>query len=197
MRLLLQSAQILLLDLASTFGFLVIVLLTHNVTLAVALGMAMGASQIIWHLARSQRVDAMQWLSVFIVVASGGATLLTADPRFVMVKPSLLYLIAGIVMLRPGWMIRHMPPVGRELVPDLGMVFGFVWSALMFASALINVYVAMNYSLVAWSAFMSIFAIASKVMLFLIAFVTLRTIGRQRWRARLAQAVGQAGLAGN
>jgi intracellular septation protein A len=185
MRLLFDSAKLLLLDMASTLLFLALVLLFRNVALAVAAGMALGVAQIGWQFARKQPVDAMQWLSLFVVLASGAATLITNDPRFVMIKPSLFYVVAGVVMLKPGWMTRYLPPIARELVPDIALIFGFAWAALMFVSAALNIYVAVNYGVVAWSAFMSIFAIASKAALFLIGFVTMRIIGRQRRRARM------------
>jgi intracellular septation protein A len=46
----------------------------------------------------------MEWLSLFLVLASGTATLLTDNPRFVQFKPSAIYVIVGVVMLKPGWM---------------------------------------------------------------------------------------------
>ena len=33
----------------------------------------------------------MEWLSLFLVIAAGTATLLTNDPRFVLFKPSVIY----------------------------------------------------------------------------------------------------------
>ena len=51
--------------------------------------MAFGVAQIGWEFAREKPIDAMQWMSLFLVVGSGAATLFTDDPRFVMVKPSL------------------------------------------------------------------------------------------------------------
>jgi intracellular septation protein len=109
----------LLLDMASTFLFLVLYLSTHNITLSVVLGMALGIGQIGWQFARKKPIDTMQWMSLFLVVGSGAATLITNDPRFVMIKPSVIYTIVGIVMLKPGWMNRYLPPVAIELVPDV------------------------------------------------------------------------------
>jgi len=184
MRLLFDSAKVLLIDLASTFALLVLVLLTRNVPLAVAFGMALGVGQIAWEFVRRAPIDAMQWLSLFVVLATGATTLVTDDPRFVMIKPSLFYAIAGVVMLKPGWMIRYLPPIGKELVPDIAVIFGFVWAALMFASSALNLYVAVTFSVVVWSSIMSIFAILSKVVLFLIGFATMRYIGYSRRRVR-------------
>ena len=106
MKNLFQAGKLLFLDMAATLFFLVLYLLTHNVTLSVLLGMALGAAQIGWQLARGKKIDTMQWMSLFLVLGAGTVTLLTNDPRFVMVKPSVIYLIVGIVMLRRGWMNR-------------------------------------------------------------------------------------------
>ena len=91
MKNLFEAGKLLLLDMASTFFFLVLFLLTHNVTLSVALGMALGIAQIGRQFARKLPIDTMQWMSLFLVLGSGAATLLTHDPRYVMVKPSVIY----------------------------------------------------------------------------------------------------------
>ena len=135
MKSLLQSATFLFLDMASTIFFLVLYLTTHDIPLAVIAGVCLGIGQIAWERYRGKRIDAMQWLSLFLVVASGTATLLTHDPRFVLVKPSIIYVIVGVVMLKPGWMNRYLPPVAIEVVPDIAVIFGFVWAGLMFVSA--------------------------------------------------------------
>jgi intracellular septation protein len=84
------------------------------------------------------------------------------------------------VMLKPGWMNRYLPPIAREKVPDIAVIFGFAWAALMFVSAAVNLFVALNFSVVAWSAFMSVYAIVSKAGLFLIQYATMRYIGVRR-----------------
>jgi intracellular septation protein len=188
MKNLLQAGKLLLLDMASTFFFLFLYLLTKNVTLSILLGMALGAAQIGWEFARNKPIDTMQWMSLFLVLGAGTATLLTADPRFVMIKPSVIYCVVGIVMLKPGWMNRYLPPVAIELIPDIATLFGYVWAALMFFSAGLNLIVALNFSVVTWSTFMSIYAIVSKLALFLIGYATMRTIAVHR-RARLVAAV--------
>jgi len=189
MRDLFAAAKLLLLDMASTVFFLVVFLLSKNMPLAVALGVALGVAQIGWEFVRKRPIDTMQWLSLFLVVGAGTATLITNDPRFVMVKPSLIYLVVGLVMLKPGWMNRYLPPVAKELVPDLAFIFGFIWSGLMFFSAALNVIVALNFSVVTWASFMSVYGIVSKLGLFLIQYATMRYIGIRRRRATPTPAV--------
>lgn len=133
-------------------------------------------------------INTKQWMSLFLILGSGAAALITNDPRFVMVKPTVVYLIFGTVMLKPGWMNRYLPPIAIERVPDIAFIFGYLWSGLMFFSATLNLVVALNFSVVAWAAFMSVYAIVSKVALFLIAYATMRFIGLRR-RAQMIAAV--------
>jgi intracellular septation protein A len=187
MKNLLEAGRMLLLDMAATLFFLVLYLLTHNVALSVVLGMALGTAQIGWQLVRRMPIDTMQWMSLFLVLGAGIVTLITNDPRFVMIKPSVIYLIVGIVMLKRGWMNRYLPPIAIELVPDIAVIFGYAWSGLMFFSAALNLVVALNFSVVTWSATMSIWGIVSKAVLFLTGYAIMRSVGARRYRRRQLQ----------
>jgi intracellular septation protein len=179
----LKAAKLLFLDLASTILFLVVFLLTNNTILSVGLGIALGLAQIATQFVRGKPIDTMEWLSLFLVIAAGTATLLTNDPRFVLFKPTVIYAIVGVVMLKPGWMNRYLPAIARVVVPDVATVVGFLWAGLMFVSAAVNAFVALTCSVVTWAVVMPIFGIVSKVALFLIGFAAMRVIGRRRVRA--------------
>lgn len=182
MKNLFDAGKLLLLDMAATLFFLVLFLLTHNVPLSVVLGMGLGVGQIGWQFARRKPIDTMQWMSLFLVLGAGTVTLITNDPRFIMVKPSVIYLIVGIVMLKPGWMNRYLPPIAIEHLSDIAVILGYVWSGLMFFSAALNLIVALNVSVVTWSVTMSIYGILSKAVMFLIGYSVLRTVGAARRR---------------
>jgi intracellular septation protein len=183
MRNLLHAAKLLLLDLASTIAFLLTYLVSNNIPVSVGLGMALGITQIGVQFARKRPIETMEWLSLFLVITSGAAALITSDPRFVMLKPSVIYMIVGVVMLRPGWINRYLPPLARAVVPDIAIIVGFLWSGLMFASAAVNVFVAVNFSVVTWAWFMPVFGIVSKIVLLLISFGMMRMIARRRYAA--------------
>ncbi|QQO15819.1 septation protein IspZ [Bradyrhizobium diazoefficiens] len=185
MKNLLEAGKLLLLDMAATLFFLALYLLTHNVTLSVVLGMMLGVAQIGWQFARRKPVDTMQWMSLLLVLGAGTVTLITADPRFLMIKPSVVYVIVGVVMLKRGWLNRYLPPIAVELVPDIAVMVGYAWSALMFCSAALNVIVALNVDFGAWSATMSIYGLASKAAMFLISYTVIRAFAVARKR-RLA-----------
>ncbi|HLG84418.1 MAG TPA: septation protein IspZ [Bradyrhizobium sp.] len=179
----LQAAKLLLLDLASTLFFLALFLLTHNVILSVGLGMALGATQIGIQMVRRKPIHVMEWLSLFLVVAAGTATLLTDDPRFVLFKPSVIYLVVGCVMLKAGWLNRYLPEIARAVAPDVAVIVGFVWAGLMFVSAAVNAVVALACSLSTWAMVMPLYGIVSKLVVFGGGFLALRLTVIRRLRA--------------
>ncbi len=177
------AARLLALDLASTLVFLVLFLLTHNTALSVGLGIAFGVAQIGIQIVRGKTIDTMEWLSLFLVVAAGTATLLTHNPRFVLFKPSVIYAIVGVVMLKPGWLNRYLPEIARTVVPDVAVIVGYAWAALMFVSAAVNAFVALTCEVATWAVVMPVFGIVSKVVVFLGGFAALRLMARHRIRA--------------
>jgi intracellular septation protein len=172
----------LLLDLASTIFFLVLYVLTRNIVLSVALGIAIAALQIGWRHSKSQRIDALQWVSLAIVVISGAATLLSRNPLFVMLKPTAIYILLGCAMLQKGWMLRYLPPKAMELVPDLALKFGYIWAGLMFFSAALNFALATHGGILTWGSIMSVWGVASKIALFCLQYTYMRVVGIRRYR---------------
>jgi intracellular septation protein len=178
-----KAVKLLLFDLASTILFLALFLTTHNIILSVTLGMALGLVSIGTRFLRRKPIHAMQWLSVFLTIAVGTATLLTNDPRFVLFKPSVIYAIVGVVMLKRGWLNPYIPAIARAVAPDVAVTVGFVWAGLMFVSAAVNAIVALTCSVTTWALTMPIFAISSKAAVFLFGFTAIRVMVLRRVRA--------------
>jgi intracellular septation protein len=183
MRDFLQAARLLLRDLASTIFFLVLYLLTHNTILSVGLGIALGVAQVGTQFVRGKSIGTMEWLSLFLLIAAGTATLVTNDPRFVLFKPSVIYAIAGVVMLKPGWLNRYVPAIVREVAPDVATAVGFAWAGLMFVSAAVNGFVAITQSVAMWALVMPMFGIVSKLVVFLGGYAAIRIVAGRRLRA--------------
>jgi intracellular septation protein A len=125
----------------------------------------------------------MEWLSLVLIIAAGIATLLTHDPRFVLIKPSVIYAIVGGVMCKPGWLNRYLPDIARAVVPDVATIVGFAWAGLMFLSAAVNAFVALTCSLETWALIMPIYSIVSKVVVFVAGFAAIRLTAQRRIRA--------------
>ncbi|SCB11261.1 Intracellular septation protein A [Rhizobium hainanense] len=178
-----DAARLLLADLASSLLFVILLSLTHNATLSTCLAIALGLLQIGIQFIRRKPIEVMEWLSLFLVIAAGVATLLTNDPRFVLFKPSVIYAIIGVVMLKPGWMNRYLPAIARTVAPDVAIYVGFAWAGLMFLSAALNAVIALMFDLSTWAAVMPAFGIGSKVVLMLAGFAAIRLTVRRRVRA--------------
>lgn len=179
---LLHAARPVLIDSLSVILFALLIALKVDVVLAAGLSVALVASQIVWRIRRKEPVGALQWLSLVVVLISGGATILTHDPRFLMIKPTVVYVAIGAVMLQRGWMLRYAPPIAGRSVDDLFIAFGYVWAGLMFLTAGINLVVAWKFA-AAWPVFIAVFPLASKLALFLVHFSTVNVIARRRMRA--------------
>jgi intracellular septation protein A len=179
----LKAAKFLLVDLASTIFFLMLFLLTHNTVLSVALGTALGVVQIAIPLIRRKPVHTLEWLSLFLVIAAGTATIITDDPRVMLFKPSMIYAVVGIVMLKAGWIIRYLPAIAKAVAPDVAVVVGYAWAAVMFVTAAVNALVAVTYSVQTWAMVMLIFGMASKAAIFMAGFLAIRLTTMRRVRA--------------
>lgn len=168
-------------DFLSAFVFLGLYLGTGNVTLATGVAIAVGIAQFAYLRSTGQPIDAMQWLALGLVLVLGGATLITQDSRFIMLKPTAIHWAIGAVMLRHGWMARYLPPIARDNIPAGVLVAaGYAWSALMFGLGAINVVVATTMSFQAWAWFITFVAVGAKVAAFLAQYVIFRSIIRHR-----------------
>jgi intracellular septation protein len=190
MKSLLRAGRFLALDMASTLALLVVLRLTHSIPLAAGIGIAIALGQVGFDLLRRKPVHALLWLSLVVVVGSGAATLFTQDARFLMIKPSVISVFFGLTMLKPGWMDRYLPKEAIEIVPDIAVIFGYVWAGSMFFAAALNIVLALKLDVVTWATAMSIYHTASMIGLFLIQYATMRFIGVRRHRA--AEALGDA-----
>ncbi len=172
-------------DLFSTLLFVALYAVTHSVYAATGLSIAAGLGQIAYLKLRRSPIDAMQWMSLGLVVVFGGASLVTHDPRFVMLKPTLIYVVVGMVMLKPGWMVRYMPPMALQWSRDVVVAFGYVWAGIMFLTAALNLALVVNGDPKLWAWFIGVFPIASKLALFAVQYLTTRMIvvGRMRGNA--------------
>jgi intracellular septation protein len=183
------AAKPLALDLISTLLFVALSALTHNILLATAVAMIAGGARVVWLRMRGERVNAMQWMSLGLVVVFGAATLFTHDPRFMMAKPTIIYVLVGAAMLERGWMLPYLPPVSREHLDEAVMVrWGYVWAGLMFLTAALNMVFALATSLAVWSAFVAIFPAASKIALFAVQYLKIRSLSIRNERAKQALA---------
>ena len=170
-------------DFLSTIVFLAIYLATDNVILATAVAIVGAVGQVIWSRIRGQTLGYMTWASLALVIVLGGATLITHDPRFVLAKPAIGHVAIGLIMLKRGWMLRYMPAIVTETIPEYVTYAGFGWAALMFVLAAGTVGVAMTGDLKLWTFYVTVVLIGAKLAAFAVQYVAFRLLVRSRLRA--------------
>ena len=170
-------------DFLSTIVFLVVYLTTDNVILATAIAIVGAIGQVVWSRIKGQTLGYMTWASLGLVIVLGGATLLTHDPRFVLAKPAIGHIAIGLIMLKRGWMLRYMPPIVSETIPEYVTVAGYAWAALMFVLAAGTVAVAMTGDMKLWAFYISVVLVGTKLAAFAIQYAAFRLIVGSRIRA--------------
>ena len=176
----------LLTDFLSTIVFLVIYLVTGNVVLATAVAIAGAVAQVVYSHVRGQPLTFMTYASLALVIVLGSATLLTNDPRFVLAKPSIAHFAIGAIMLKRGWMLRYMPPIVTETIPEYVTIAGYAWAALMFALGAGTIAVAMTGDIKLWAFYVSVVAFGAKIAAFAVQYVAFRILVTNRIRAARA-----------
>jgi intracellular septation protein len=174
-------------DFLSTIFFVALYLITGSIPIGVAVGIAVGAGQIGLLFLRGKRPDLMQWASLALVVVLGSASILTSDPRFIMLKPSLGAFAIGCVMLKPNWMGRYLPAIViQNIAPRVLIVWGYVWSALLFLLCFANLFVALEFGPKIWAWYTSIVPLASQIGLFLAQYLAFRIVIVRKIRAQVS-----------
>ena len=173
-------------DFFSTIVFLVVYLATGNIVLATSVAIAGAIAQVVYSRIRGRELSFMTWASLGLVIVLGGATILTSDPRFVLAKPAIAHFAVGAVMLRRGWMLRYMPPLVAETIPEYVTFAGFAWAALMFALGAGTIAIAMTGDLKLWTIYVSVVAVGAKILAFAVQYVAFRFLVISRLRGRAA-----------
>ncbi len=172
-------------DFFSTIVFLAVYLATDSILIATGVGIAGAVGQYIVARVRGQHLDLMTLASVALVIVLGSATLLTNDPRFVLVKPSIAHFAIGSIMLRRNWMERYMPEIVRQTAPDLILGAGYCWAALMFVLGSGTVVTALSGNMRLWTFYVTVVLLGAKLAAFAIQYVVFRLVVRRRIRAQI------------
>lgn len=145
-----------------------------------ATAVAIGATllQIGWLYYRNGKVEAMQWVSLVIIVLFGGATLLFHDDMFIKWKPTVLYwlmgaaLVLGHLVMKRNF-LQNLMGAQIELPPEIWLRLLWAWSGFFVVMGVVNLWVAFNFDLDTWVSYklfggmglMLVFVVAQAVYL--------------------------------
>src|SRR5579872_5381996 len=170
-------------DFLSTILFAGVYFATGNIVLATGIGIAAAIFQVILARVRRKELGFMTWASLGLVIVLGSATLLTNDPRFVLAKPSIAHFAIGAIMLKRGWMLRYLPPIVTETIPEYATLAGYAWAVLMFILAAGTIAIAATGDMKLWAFYVSVVLVGAKIAAFAIQYVAFRFLVGNRLRA--------------
>jgi hypothetical protein len=86
-------------------------------------------------------------------------------------------------MLKRGWMLRYMPPIVADTIPEYVTFAGYAWAALMFVLGLGTIAAAASGDLKLWAFYVSVVLIGAKIAAFAVQYVAFRLLVTNRLRA--------------
>ena len=170
-------------DFFSTILFIAIYLATDNVLLATGVAIAGAIAQVIYSRVKGKELGYMTWASLALVIVLGSATLLTHDPRFVLAKPAIGHFAIGAIMLKRGWMLRYLPPIVTQTIPEYATFAGYAWAALMFVLGAGTIGIAMTGDMKLWTFYVTVVLVGAKIAAFAIQYIAFRILVGSRLRA--------------
>ena len=175
-------------DFFSTILFLAVYLATDNVLLATGVAIAGAMAQVIYSRVKGKELGYMTWASLALVIVLGSATLLTHDPRFVLAKPAIGHFAIGAIMLKRGWMLRYLPAIVTETIPEYVTFAGYAWAALMFVLGAGTIGIAITGDMRLWTFYVTVVLVGAKIAAFAIQYIAFRILVGSRLRAAAQRA---------
>jgi intracellular septation protein len=141
--------------------------------LATLVVIASTLAQVVYLMARRQKVSPALWMSLLIITVMGGLTVWLQSDVFIKWKPTLLYGAFALVLSLGHWvagknLLRSM--LGKELrLPDMVWHRLLVaWVAFFVVAALLNLWVAYSFDTSTWVNF-KVFGLIALTLIFTLA----------------------------
>jgi intracellular septation protein len=117
------------------------------IMLASAVGIVATVLQILYLLARGRKVDGMLWLSLGVIVVTGGATIYFHDENFIKWKPTILYWAFALALFvaQVGFrnnLMRKVMEAQIKLPDAVWAKVGYAWMTFFAAIGVLNLVMA-------------------------------------------------------
>ncbi len=145
-----EAAQAILLD----FGVHTVPGGKPGIFLATLVAILASLVQVGWVKLRGRQVDVMLWISLFIIVVFGGATLWLQDETFIKWKPTVLYWVFATAIFGAAAfgrnLIRSITSKQMELPDAAWNQMNLSWGGFFAFMGAANLWVAYNFSTDTW-----------------------------------------------
>jgi intracellular septation protein len=117
------------------------------IMLATAVGIVATVLQIGYLIARGRKVDGMLWLSLGVIVVTGGATIYFHDENFIKWKPTILYWAFALALFVAQFgfrnnLMRKVMEAQVKLPENVWNRVGFAWMLFFAAMGVLNLVMA-------------------------------------------------------
>jgi intracellular septation protein A len=142
-------------------------------------------ARVAWLRFRGRSVTPLQWLGLGLIVVFGGTTLLTHNPRFMMVKPTLVFFAVAAVMLTTDWLRPYLPKDIAEHVSEAHVaLIARLWGLLVFLLGIANLAAALLLNPKLWAIYAAAVPTAFQVAGLLATYAALQLLVRRRMKTR-------------
>ncbi|OUV30354.1 MAG: septation protein A [Betaproteobacteria bacterium TMED100] len=128
-----------------------------------------------------KKIEKIQWFSLGIIVVFGGATIILQDEQFIKLKPSILYTVFCLGLLIPQFfgkvLIKSLMGKHLDLPNPIWAKLNTMWALFFGFMAILNLWVANNYSTDFWVEF-KLFGMLG----FTVAFTIVQAIWLSRYK---------------
>ena len=115
--------------------------------------------QILWVYYRHRKIDAMQWISLVMIVVFGSLTIFLHDKTFIQLKPTALYwLFSGALFISAQFFQKNWIQVlmGKQVTlkeksaHSVWHQLNMAWAVFFFVMGALNLYIAFEFSEETW-----------------------------------------------
>ena len=144
---------------------------------ATIVAMVATIGQILWVYYRHRKIDAMQWISLVMIIVFGSLTIFLHDKTFIQLKPTALYwLFSGALFISAQFFQKNWIQVlmGKQVTLKVKSAhsvwhrLNMAWALFFFFMGALNLYVAFEFSEETWVNF-KLFGSTGLLLCFVIA----------------------------
>jgi len=144
----------------------------YDIYVATAVVMVATMLQVSYNWFKYRKVEAMQWITLGLIVVMGGATLYLQNEQFIKWKLSIIEWLFGAAFLGSQFVgkkpfVERMMSASITLPPSLWKRLNMLWAGFFIGVGFINLYVMYNYTTDDWVTFKT-FGVPGLMVIFIV-----------------------------
>lgn len=130
----------------------------YDIYIATAVVIVATIIQVIFTWIKYKKIEAMQWITLGLILVMGGATIYLQDEQFIKWKLTIIEWLFGIAFLGSQFIgkkpfVQRMMGANLELPDAIWKKLNFMWASFFISVGFINIYVMKNYNTDDWVTF--------------------------------------------